>query len=337
MVYRIHFTAQDLARTRVAEAPLPLSELGTAMRTLQDRSRPLLFDAWRARVLGRLPAAARMTLSLIPPVGWSPTFLNLPRAGEPGELFEEVRRTPRRVIAEELAAIAEHQPLPPWARGLPEDPALLERLYDGLEQLHASLLAPYWERIGDYLAADRTVRTRQVLSGGVETLLVQANPRWIRWNAPVLEVRMANDAERDLHLTGQGVLLVPSVFGSRSFVDEDALPRPVVTYPVGHDEPPRRLALLAPPAGAVRPGAALAALLGRTRATVLSAVAEHPDCSTKELAARAGVAPASASEHATVLRAAGLIRTVRHRNAALHSVTRLGTALLDSADADSLA
>jgi hypothetical protein len=45
MVYRIHFTMQDLARTRVAEAPMPLVELSIAARALQDRSRPVQLDA----------------------------------------------------------------------------------------------------------------------------------------------------------------------------------------------------------------------------------------------------------------------------------------------------
>ncbi|MCA6096021.1 winged helix-turn-helix domain-containing protein [Streptomyces sp. SCA3-4] len=335
MGYRIHFTTEDLARTRVAETPLPLSELGTAVRTLQDRSRPVLFDAWRSRVAGRLPAGARMALSLIPPVGWSPTFLNLPRAGTPEELLEEVRGTPRAVIESELAVIAARQPLPRWAHRLPDDAALLGQLLDGLGRLHDLLLRPYWQQITGFTAADRAVRARQLLGGGVESLLVQANPRWIRWEPPVLEVRMANEAEADLHLSGQGILLVPSVFSTRSFVDEDALPQPVVTYPVGRERPLQRLSLLAPGAAGAGPSAALTALLGRTRAAVLHAVAEHPDCSTKELAAAVGVAPASASEHATVLREAGLIRTVRHRNTVLHGVTGLGVELLNSPRAGS--
>ncbi|GAA2722114.1 MULTISPECIES: winged helix-turn-helix domain-containing protein [Streptomyces] len=334
MAYRIHFTAQDLARTRVAGTPLPLAELGTAARTLRDRSRPLLFDAWRGRVAGGLSGPARMALSLIPPVGFSPTFLNLPRTGEPRALLEEVRRTPRRVVAAELATIAERQPLPRWAHRLPGDPVLLGQLCDGLEELFDRLLGPYWERLAGSFAADRSLRTRQLLGGGVEALLMQANPQWITWRAPVLEVRMANDADGDLYLEGQGLLLVPSLFGSRSLVDADALPRPVVTYPAGPDRTLHRLALLAPPRGPARPGSALVALVGQTRAHVLGAVADHPGCTTKELAALVGVAQASASEHATVLRRAGLIRTLRHRNNALHSITRLGAELLDGAGVD---
>jgi DNA-binding transcriptional ArsR family regulator len=42
------------------------------------------------------------------------------------------------------------------------------------------------------------------------------------------------------------------------------------------------------------------------------------------------VTPSAISRHTTVLRQAGLIITRRDRNTALHSLTPLGTALLDS-------
>lgn len=61
---------------------------------------------------------------------------------------------------------------------------------------------------------------------------------------------------------------------------------------------------------------------------MLSAIAENPGCSTKELAALLGIAPPSASEHATTLREARLIDTVRDRNTVLHSPTALGITLL---------
>jgi len=75
------------------------------------------------------------------------------------------------------------------------------------------------------------------------------------------------------------------------------------------------------------PAASLAALLGRTRAKAIRAIAAG--CTTTELAWALGVAPATASEHATVLRNARLISTRRHRNAVLHTLTPLGAALLD--------
>jgi DNA-binding transcriptional ArsR family regulator len=328
VAYRIHFRVEDLARTRVAQEPMWLFELDLAARAMQDRSQPTRLDAWRRRVRARLPAEARMALAVIPPVGWSFAFPE-PMAGGPEELLERARATPRGFLNYSFTGLAERQPMPSWTRQLPDHPALFQQFVDGFVGLHRLLLAPYQSGITELFAADRNARMRQLLAGGVERLLAQANPLWMRWNAPVLEIRMANGIDYDLHLKGQGVLLMPSMFGTRSIVLE-AKPQPIVAYPAGQDEPLRRLAMLAPERATRRATPAISALLGRTRAAVLNVIAEHPGCSTKELAAFAGIAPASASEHATVLRQAGLISTARHRNTAVHTPTDLGIALLDS-------
>ncbi|MGP8296551.1 winged helix-turn-helix domain-containing protein [Streptomyces inhibens] len=246
-----------------------------------------------------------------------------------------MRATPRKLIHAEMAVIAENQPVPPWARRLSDDAELREELYDGLGHLYTQLMGPYWTQIIGQFTADRTVRMRQFLNGGVERLLCQINPQWVRWNPPVLEIR--NRIEHDLHLEGQGVVLVPSLFATRSVVADDthAQSQPTVTYPVAHDQPLRRLFLLTSEPTTSSSAVALSALLGNTRAAVLNAIAEHPGCSTKELAALTGIAPPSASEHATVLRESGLISTVRHRNTALHSPTNLGIVLLNTADSPS--
>src|SRR4051794_28763988 len=81
VVYRIHFNVQDLARTRVAQVSVPLFELDLAARALQDRSHPVRFDAWRRGACAQLSAQARTALSLIPPVGWSPSFIFKARTG----------------------------------------------------------------------------------------------------------------------------------------------------------------------------------------------------------------------------------------------------------------
>ncbi|MGC9544412.1 ArsR/SmtB family transcription factor [Streptomyces sp. UG1] len=88
--------------------------------------------------------------------------------------------------------------------------------------------------------------------------------------------------DKDIHLDGRGLLLIPSY---------------------------------------------LARLLGHTRAAVLQALGG--DCTTSELARRAGVSISSASEHAAVLRGAGLVSSTRQRNAVHHSLTPVGLALLD--------
>jgi DNA-binding MarR family transcriptional regulator len=270
-----------------------------------------------------------MALSLIPPVGWS--FAGPWQSGKPEELLEQVRAMPRKRISAELANCLQRPDFPSWAHRLADDAGLYRQFADGLASLYAVLLGPYEVQLTDLFMADRTVRMRQFLDGGVEYLLAQANPRWMRWKPPVLEIQMANGIDYDLYLEGRGIVLMPSLFCARSIV-EDYAPQPVVSYPAGHDWPLRRLTVLVPEVP--KSASAVSALLGRTRAAVLTAIAEHPGCSTTELAALVGIAPASASEHATVLRQAGLISTTRHRNAAIHSPTGLGVALLNrSADA----
>jgi DNA-binding transcriptional ArsR family regulator len=326
VAFRIHLTLQDLARIRVAQAALPLLELELAIRALQDRSQPARLDSWRRRAGAAMSPQARMTLSLMPAIGTPPDFLSPTQGGTPEELLEQVRATPRKQIQADLVTAAKHSRIPAWARYLADDATLLNDLCTGLSQLHDNLLRPLWPQLTSHFMADRTMRARLLLTGGVERLLTHANPQWIRWNPPVLEIRTINGADGDLHPKGEGLTLVPSAFLTRTIV---VSPVPIfITYPALHDQPLRWLTSLAPQKEPA-PGAALASLLGRTRGTVLNAIAEHPGCSTKELAALTAITSASASEHATVLRQAGLISTLRHHNTALHSPTRLGLALLN--------
>jgi DNA-binding transcriptional ArsR family regulator len=328
MVYRVHFTAQDLARTRITPTPMPMIELMMAVRALQDHSQPVRLDSWRRDAAVGLSRSERMVLSLIPPVGWAPSWLMPAVAVSPSEALERVRATPRGQIETEVAELAELQPIPSWARRSSSDTTTRRQLYDGLGQLHDRLLGPYWPRLIDEFTADRVVRMGQFLTGGVETVLSQANPQWVRWKPPVLEIRMVNGFDHDLVLSGQGIVLVPSAFTSRTIVDDQASPQPTVTYPAGRDRHLGRLLALIPDHGA--PDTAVA-LLGHTRAAVLTAIAQNPGRSTTEIARITRTAPSNASQHATVLREAGLIHTLRYQNTALHTATTLGVALLNAA------
>jgi DNA-binding transcriptional ArsR family regulator len=73
---------------------------------------------------------------------------------------------------------------------------------------------------------------------------------------------------------------------------------------------------------------ALANLLGRTRASVLTAIADGV-VTTGALARRLDVSSAAVSQHTAVLREAGLITTRRHHSSVLHNPTQVGLTLLD--------
>lgn len=333
---RIHFTADDLARTRVAEGPRPLLELDVALRVLRESVHRVRFDAWRRESFARLAPRARLAFEAVPPTGWSLDFLLPVEPGGVEELWEKVRATPARQVRAHVDqwAARVHR-IPAWTGRLAEDPRFLHELVDVFEDTYEQLVAPYWPRIEQLADVDRATRMRHLTEGGVERLLQRLHPRRVRWNPPVLELTMASGHEGDLYLEGRGLLLVPTLFGSAYPVFEDSGPQPWITFPVGHDRAPWFPLPATVTAGALSSAPrSLAALLGRTRATVLCAIAEHPGLTTSQLAARAGISPASASEHATVLRSAGLVSTARDRNAVLHTPTAAGIGLLNASTAD---
>ncbi|SFB04832.1 DNA-binding transcriptional regulator, ArsR family [Amycolatopsis marina] len=184
-------------------------------------------------------------------------------------------------------------------------------------------IAPYWQRMQGLLDAERDARSRIVATGGVELLFSTLGPK-ARWRAPVLEI--ASELSGDVYLNGRGLLLAPSLFvADRGVVliePERESGRSVLVFAAPLDRAAGALLWGMPQAN----DQALAALVGRTRAAGLQALTDA--CTTGELANRLGISVAGASQHAAVLREAGLITTRRNRNAVLHTVTPLGSALL---------
>ncbi|MBH5335357.1 winged helix-turn-helix transcriptional regulator [Streptomyces pactum] len=335
MPLRIHFTAQDLARTRLAEAPRPMLELNIALRLLQEQSHPTRFGPWRRESLKRLSPQVRMLFDLVPPVGWSVDFLDHATVGGLDEALDLIRATPAARLRADMEAWAERggrRPVPAWTRSIGSDRRLLLELADTVGHVYQQIIAPYRPRLDALGDADQAMRRRQLGQGGLDALLAGLNPRRIRWRPPVLELSTASGFEGDICLQGRGLLLIPSAFGAvYPVLNDEAEPQPWITYPVGL----RETDLYLPPTDTARALStvpdSLAALLGHTRAVVLWTIAHHPGCTTTELARRAGISPASASQHATVLRTAGLTTTMRHHNTALHTASPLGTGLLATA------
>lgn len=267
---------------------------------------------------GKLNGETRLLAPLVPTRGYFPDFLTPPE-GQLGvdDALSALRETPPARVHTELAGLARPRSLPPWIRAMGDgDTRQLGHLAGALQRYHAAAVAPYWPRLQARIEADRAARGRALLDGGAERLLATL-PSTLRWRAPVLEVEYPVD--RDLHLGGRGLLLMPSYFCRRTpvtFHNPDLTP--VLVYPVDHPVP--RAAPAAPP------GRSLGRLVGHTRSAILRGVGAG--CTTTELARRADVSLASASQHATVLRDAGLLLTLRRGNAVLHTLTPLGAALL---------
>lgn len=336
---RIFFSSEDVARTRVAPAADQVWELVLSLHLLQGRSRDPLMAGWRRDVSGGLRRDSalgqlRLLLALNPPRGYFPDFLTPYQSLHGLEAgLDGIRSTPVVALERDLTVLAAENPLslPGAASALARgDGEALRHLTDSMRAYQVTAIEPYWGRIQAAVEADRSRRARALLDGGTEGLLASLRPA-MRWNSGVLEVP-DYPVVRELHLDGRGLLLVPSFFCARipvTLVDPE-LP-PVLVYPVdrlgGLVPAPREGTGLVASAGQRGGRAALAALIGRTRARVLEVVGDG--CSTGEIARRLHVSPAAASQHTSVLRNAGLLVSHRDRNTVLHTLTPLGRAMLD--------
>jgi DNA-binding transcriptional ArsR family regulator len=324
---RIHFTAADLGRTRVRSGPDALWEIVNSVQLLQNRMGGPVFDGWRREFRSRVAgtdaeAAVRTVATLCPHAPYVPDFLTPSvEDGDAAAGVEAVLSTPRRQLAHEVARLAENRRLPGWARGVASgDPETLRRFGDALRAYHDVAVRPHLPHIEAELRRECSERALIALHGGAEAVLSSFGP-FMRWEAPVLHVDYP--AERELHLGGRGLLLVPSFFCWRrpiSLVDPEL--RPTLVYPIQHD--PRWLR--PEPARGQRRGSGLVALIGATRTAVLESVVQGR--TTTQLAALVGISAATASHHTGVLRDAGLITTRREGNTAVHTITPLGAVLL---------
>ncbi|MEV8020710.1 winged helix-turn-helix domain-containing protein [Streptomyces sp. NPDC086554] len=289
MALRIHFTAQDLARTTVAARPDIMWELTISLHRLQLPRRVARCGPWLGHVRDRLRtrdlrAVLHCLTTLVPPHGDFPDFLTPPGQLGFADALDLIAGGGRRMFADDLASAFRVRERPLWVRQLAD---------------------------GDRERRRELVCGRRVLDGGVGKLLGVLSPT-VRWAWPVLTADYPVD--RDLHLAGRGITLVPSFFCATPVTLIDPELPPVLVYPVSG----------AGPRPADRADG-LTPVLGRTRALAIRALV-HP-CSTSELALRIGVSVASASRHAAALRDAGLVTSARQGGEVLHAATRLGREL----------
>ncbi|MGW1867795.1 ArsR/SmtB family transcription factor [Streptomyces mauvecolor] len=296
---RIHFTATDIAKTRLKTTAGPLVETAFAYGLLGRGVAPA-YARWRKQVAKRLPSWPQLRSGGV--------------VGDP----------------EVLLRLIEHNGSEGYADGDTAGPdALVAQLSAyreaaGLSEVWQAAIAPYWDHIEAYLEVECEARGRVVMAGGVELLLATLHPR-IKWRSQVLEIPGGPD--EDIFLDRRGLVLTPSVFlnhrpaqltGRRSeggeLVLAFAAPPDVHQTANLWDEPDDS-------------AQSLGALVGQTRAAALRVL--RATCTTSQLADRLGISAAGASQHTTVLRQTGLITTRRIRNTVLHTVTPLGLALLD--------
>jgi DNA-binding transcriptional ArsR family regulator len=314
-VTRIRFSPDDLVLTRFGEAPAPLLEMSTGLVEL--RRRPAARGRWAVRARRAFPATARPLLDLIPATLPAPTFVD-PSVPDLDEGLELVRATPVPVLREQVPASWRRPGRPPlWLRALAEgEPEAMDTLVRALRDFYLACIRPCWSRVVATFRADVADRLPVLATGGLAEVLCTLHET-LAWRGNSLERSWRTG---EYLLDGHGLQLLPSAVwtGPPLFCDHPgAFGGSTLIYPART------------PATAYDEGRSrdLAGLMGHTRAAVLHAL--RTPRSTAELAACVGTSAPSASEHATALRAAGLVHTVRRGRGVNHSLTPLGRSLLN--------
>jgi DNA-binding transcriptional ArsR family regulator len=316
----LEFGPADLLHCRFAVSPLWETE--AAVRCLLYphahtaqlpwiRAQPLVSSLR----LGALPA-------MLPEHGYVPDFLTPPPARRSPAIDDEldrVRATPPSRVHAEIRRTAGPRASVPAIRGLLGDPAqAASELAGTLHRCWDTLLRPHWPRVHDVLEGDIAYRSRRLTDGGIQALLDDLHPG-VHCAGRCIHIDSPSREHRDL--AGHGILLMPSVFNWPALsVYTDPPWQPTLIYPARgvttvwlstHPHP-----------------AALAELIGRTRAAILELLTEPT--STARIARKAGVSPPTASAHLHTMLATGLITRNRVGREVRYRRTLLGEALLTS-------
>lgn len=315
---QIRFTPEDLGRVKFM-TPGPVLESLLAVRQLRPSAGADPFTAWRRQVAPALERSGAVGyLAELLPRNGRPLDLLMPACGastrDAG--LDQLESLETEYFRREIVHVAKVRSVPRWSESLVERDARPRRaLFRALGLVHDVGLA---HRVAADTATVRQeieIRSRMIAEGGLHQALDSLHPR-VRWALSALTVAGDDSSVvARFDLNGRGLTLVPAVFADHPLYFFDLYDnRPgMLIYPVRHASDPGC------------PSPRLEPLLGRTRASVLR-VLQAGSASTTELARRAGVSVASASEHAHVLRDAGLLSTDRGREA-VHHLTPRGLAL----------
>jgi DNA-binding transcriptional ArsR family regulator len=326
-VLRIHFTVEDMARVVLTlGGDRPLTDVVSSVFVLQSSDQVALVHGWRRRARRMVQPTMMPLLKLLTP----------PPAAPPSWLAR-CESTLDEALAEAFSPAGRHQ-MTAWVRQWrPPTPAnqLLARadreavaaLTNAIRVYYRAMILPYQAQIRATAAAEHAARSAVMAAEGVEGLLATLEPG-ASWESPVLTVSR-HVGGGDFHLSGRRLVLSPGFFDAAGPCSGSAPPGNA--EPCRAWYPPRLRHGVFTEATVDHDGAftSLAALLGHNRGSVLEAIAAYPGCTTSELARRVGIAASRASEHATVLRNAGLVGTTRDGQKVRHSTTALGQGLLD--------
>lgn len=324
-VIGIRVSTTDLGRTVFAYSPL--AEVTSSVRMLASGQIPKLHQPWYDEIRPRLDEVDLPLLSAVMPYRHHlPDFLLAGPADTTTRIESQLERL-AAVAPDRLRTALERTwagaPLPPVAlRLLAKGPDGSVRLAEAIADYWEVALAPYWQHIRSTLDDDIAHRSALLAAEGLAGVIGSLHPD-LRLEGDTLLIAKPTASIRK-SLCGGGLMLVPSVFVWPHLAVACELPHQLsITY--GVRRLPRPWFDLSTPEAEP----AVAALLGRTRATILAGL-ELPQ-STTDLAELLGQSPSSVSQHLTLLRRSGLVRARRSGRWVQYQRTAIGDALFASA------
>jgi biotin operon repressor len=320
---RLEFAPADLAAVRFAHSPMV--EVVASSVALRRPELFWMYSSWRAQVRPVLAASRLDTFFPVVggPNGWIPDFLTpAPTVARPllRDELAVLAATPLDQVAREVAYAWHGDPCPPpTIVRFGVDPAgALAVLLREIRQYFDLALAPYWTRLRAAAEAEIAQRAREATEHGPRALIDALHPT-LTWDETALSIG-SGDTVDDFTLDGHSLALLPSGFaGPKVFALTETTQGRALWYP------PRGYGALWERNAPASPSAALAALLGPTRAAVLMLLGVPH--STGEVADALGLAAATASHHLTTLRDAGLIAGSRQGRRLRYLRTGLGEQL----------
>jgi DNA-binding transcriptional ArsR family regulator len=318
------FSLDDLTRLRFAISPM--WEVVASLRRLRAPSEAGIHLPWLNGLRGGALEGVDLStaLSLTPTKGYVPDFLSPPPASPLANFEDEialVRKTRPKQVEYDLRLLlldSRRKKLPPALEPLRSDPRrAVTQLADQLELYWRRAIEPHWPRIKALLEADIAYRAGRLTEGGATALFADLHPT-IEWRDATLHVEQPYQGH--VQLGGRGLLLVPSAFAwiGPATITEPPW-QPTLIYPA------RGVATLWE-SGGERTPEALAQVVGRTRAALLSEL-EAPRTTT-DLARLLDVTAGGASQHLGALKRAGLVAARRNGRVVLYVRTPVADALV---------
>jgi DNA-binding transcriptional ArsR family regulator len=323
LVLRLLAHRDDLLNSRFAVSPL--FELSNLLRRLSGGKATGLPPHWLARlrpVFRRLRAETRLDAVLALKAGrYGAAFVAPPPASLAQTVADDlaaVRETPLALARHEIAECLARRPATdPEVLAVLRSPAVVDIVAEVLEVAWHELVGADWPAMRAICERDVIHRAGLLSRAGWAGALGGLHRR-AQWHDG--QIQVTHPQEWTVDLGGRGLLLVPSVFVWPNLAVYTDPPWPhALIYPA------RGTAALLDPDRHATPQPALADLLGRSRARLLTALADP--ASTIQLASTLQLAPGAVGDHLAILRRAGLVSRARSGRSVLYRRTPLGDAL----------